>query len=100
MKWRERKERERKEGGKGRKGGRTGTGKLGQDKHTMPLLLARDILIRHQVHPIPRTRNQTRVRNRIQRRQFTKRNRTVHEMNRHPVDRAEATVDPTDEFVH
>lgn len=54
----------------------------------------------HQVHPIPRTRNQTSIRQRVHRRQLLERHRAVHVVDRHELDSPEATVDFTDKFVH
>ena len=53
----------------------------------------------YQVHPIPGTCDQTCVGQRIHRRQFLKRYRLMHEVNRHEFDGAESTVNPPDELV-
>lgn len=88
----------------------------------MPVLLGSDILVGYlakpkrvnlgmrrrkgdsaatdQVHPVPRARNQTRIRNGVHGGELLKRHRLVHEVDGHELDRSKPAVDPADELVN
>ena len=53
----------------------------------------------HQVHAVPRTRDETRVRQRIHRTELLEWHRLVQIMNRNKLNRPESTVDSAHELV-
>ena len=53
----------------------------------------------HQVHTVARAGHQADIADRVQRTELVKRQALMHKVNRHKLDRAEASIDATDEFV-
>lgn len=54
----------------------------------------------YQVHTVPRTRNQTSIRQGVHRRKLVERDRLVHVMDGHEFDGPETPVDPADKLVN
>lgn len=97
--------------------GVSGAGELGEDEDSMSLLLAGDVLVRdlkssasvgrlawgslgtHQVHPIASRGDEASVADGVERAQLVERDAAVHKVNRHELDRPEATIDPPDKLV-
>ena len=75
------------------------TCEFGEDHGTVPFLLRRNVLVRDQVHTIPRGSDQTGIGQSIHGRQFLEGNRLVHVVDRHELDGSESSVDSTDQLV-
>lgn len=76
-----------------------GTGELGKDHHTVALFLAGDVLVRDEVHAVPRRGDEAHVRDSIEGRQLVRGDRLVHEVDGHKLDSAELAVDAANQLV-
>lgn len=77
-----------------------GARELGQDHDAVAVALARDVLVRHEVHAVARRRHEADVRHGVERRQLVRVHALVQEVDRHELDRPEPPVDPPHQLVH